>query len=405
MRGRDEVAGWVALRAAAGIGDVIGRRLVARFGDPRAALAATRTELAEAGFGAEIARGLAAGDLGTAAAEVARTEKAGGRVVPFTAPEYPALLRAVADAPLYLVARGEPVPSGPAIAVVGSRRATLYGRDVARRLAEDLAQAGVVVVSGLALGVDGAAHAGALAGGGQTVAVLGSGIDVVYPAEHRDLAEAIVGSGTLLSERPVGTPPLPAHFPARNRIIAGMTHGTVVVEAGERSGALITARLALEYDREVFAVPGRIDSPLAIGPHRLIQEGAKLAGCLDDVLAEIAPALHARASEAGAGLGGGAATGADGPLAGAQAGAGAAADVGQAALQSSAPGTGAARGAGWAQLDESFLALMAGGPVALDRLVRETGLPPAEVLGKVLDLELRGVVQQLPGGQLQIARR
>ena len=204
------------------------------------------------------------------------------------------LLAQLGDAPLYLIARGERLIDAPALAIVGARHATSYGRDIAARFAEELAQAGVTVVSGLARGIDGAAHAGALRGGGHTVAVLGSGIDVVYPPEHTELAAEIVRSGTLLSERPLGTAPLAEHFPARNRIIAGMTHGTLVVEAAERSGSQITARLAIDQGREVFAVPGRIDSPLSVGTHRLIQEGAKLVGNVDDILAEMVPALRAR---------------------------------------------------------------------------------------------------------------
>jgi DNA processing protein len=368
MLAEDEAAAWVALRATVGIGDVTGRRLVESFGGPAAALAASREALLSARFSPAVAAALAGADLAASAAEVRRTHAAGARLIPCTDTEYPALLRQVPDAPLYLVARGEPIADGPTVAVVGARHATPYGREVATRLAEELAQAGVTVVSGLARGIDGAAHAGALHGGGQTIAVLGSGIDVVYPREHAELAERIAQTGTLLSERPLGAPPLAEHFPARNRIIAGMTHGTVVVEAAARSGSLITARLALEQGREVFAVPGRIDSPLSVGTHRLIQEGAKLTASLDDILIEIAPALRARAGAAIAER----RRGVEGGIAGAA--------------------------------EEPLLPLLAGGPLAIDELIRESGLPASQVLTRVLELELRGILLQLPGKQFQLAR-
>lgn len=375
MQGEDGAVAWVALRAAAGVGDVLARRLVARFGGAEQTLAAGASALAAAGLNSEAAATLEAGrQLEAAADEVARIRAAGARLIPCTDSEYPSLLSVVHDAPLYLVARGEPLGDGPAVAVVGARHATPYGKDVAMRLAEELAQAGVTVVSGLARGVDGAAHGGALRGGGQTVAVLGSGIDIIYPAEHRELAARITCSGTLLCERPVGAAPRPEYFPARNRIIAGMTHGTVVVEAAGRSGSLITARLALEGGREVFAVPGRIDSPLSVGTHRLIQEGAKLTASVDDVLSEIVPALRARAGVRTA-----------------------VADVASSRRPS---GDGAA-----GSMDDALVPLLAGGPLAIDELIRESGLSASRVLTSVLDLELRGIVVQLPGKQVQLVKR
>jgi DNA processing protein len=222
----------------------------------------------------------------------------------------------------------------------------------------------VTVVSGLARGIDGAAHEGALAGRGRTVAVLGSGIDVVYPAEHRGLAERVVASGTLVSERPVGAPPHPGHFPARNRILAGMTQGTVVIEAAERSGSLISARLANENGREVFAVPGRIDSPLSFGTHLLIRQGATLTTTVDDILAEIAPALRARA------------------------------------------GGSPARGDGVSQMpNDRLLEALASGSLGVDELIRATGLSAAEILAQMLDLELRGAVRRMPGRHFELTGR
>jgi DNA processing protein len=202
-------------------------------------------------------------------------------------PSYPALLRAVSTPPpLWL--RGAFVPDdGLAIAIVGSRRATVYGLGVAGRLAADLASRGVTIVSGLARGIDTAAHRGALDGGGRTIAVLGSGIDVVYPPENRRLASEIERHGALVSQFRPGTPPLSRHFPARNRTLAALSLGVVVVEATERSGALITAGFAGDLGREVFAVPGKITSETSAGTHRLIQDGAKLIRDWADVVQEL----------------------------------------------------------------------------------------------------------------------
>jgi DNA processing protein len=362
MRGQGEVVAWIALRSARGVGDAAARRAMARLGGPAAVLAASESALVTAGLSPAAASGVRAVCLEEAAAEEERLAALGARLVPYTTDEYPMLLREFPGAPLYLVIRGEPLAEGPALAVVGARHATPYGLEIAARFAEELAQAGVTVVSGLARGIDGAAHGGALRGSGHTVAILGSGIDVIYPPEHAPLAKEILRAGTLVSELPCGAPPLAEHFPSRNRIIAGMTHGTLVVEAADRSGSQITARLALDHGREVFAVPGRIDSPLSVGTHRLIQEGAKLVGCVDDVVDEIAPALRARA-----------------PV--------------------------ALPAAGLVTEDEALLPLLAAGPLAADELIRRSGLAPASVLARILDLELRGILVQLPGKHFQLAGR
>jgi DNA processing protein len=369
MVGPDEAAAWIALRTAPGMGDVRGRKLVDRFGGPFGIRAASPETLAAVGGAARVAGWL--GEVGVLAAarlELARITAAGARLVALDDPEYPPLLREVGDAPLYLIAKGARLLAGPAVAIVGARRATPYGRDVARQLAEGLAHAGVMVVSGLARGIDGAAHEGALAARGWTAAVLGSGIDVIYPREHLGLAERILGTGTLLSERPIGTAPLPAHFPARNRILAGMTQGTVVIEAAERSGSLITARLANEGGREVFAVPGRVDSPLSFGAHLLIREGATLVRDVEDILEQITPALRERAAGTGATV--------PLPVAG---------EVDSAAGR--------------------ILALLAGGNASVDELIRNSGLPASEILASVLDLELRGVIRKLSDQHFQVTGR
>ena len=211
-----------------------------------------------------------------------------------THPTYPRLLKQIHDPPARLFVDGR-IPDGPTIAVVGSRRATPYGQRVAHRLAKDLSQVGVVVVSGLARGIDAAAHRGALEGPTATVAVMATGLDRIYPPEHKELARTIAATGALITESEPGTIPLPGYFPVRNRIISGLSLGVVVVEAAERSGALITVRMALEQGREVFCVPGSIENPLAVGAHRLLKDGAKLIETVDDVLDEFPELARARA--------------------------------------------------------------------------------------------------------------
>jgi DNA processing protein len=212
------------------------------------------------------------------------------RVVSLTSRHYPALLKEIADPPLALYVWGRLLPEDAiSLAVVGSRRATPYGIEACERLSHELAGRGATIVSGLARGIDAAAHRAALTAGGRTLAVLGSGLDVIYPRENLRLAEGIAQAGAVLSEFPLGTPPLPGHFPRRNRIISGLALGTIVVEAAERSGSLISARIAAEENREVFAIPGPVVSPTSRGTHRLIQNGAKLVVEAHDVIEELRP--------------------------------------------------------------------------------------------------------------------
>ena len=215
---------------------------------------------------------------------------------------YPPLLREIEDPPPLLFMRGDPAClDPPRIAIVGSRRSTAQGRKIAEGFARELCMAGLTVVSGMASGIDGEAHRGALAAGGPTIAVLGTGIDLVYPKSHGRLALAIADKGLLLSEYPIGTPGLPRHFPRRNRIISGLSLGVLVVQAAARSGSLVTARMAMEQSREVFAVPGSILTSVSRGCHRLIKDGAKLTECVDDVLEELGPlaALERRTTDRG----------------------------------------------------------------------------------------------------------
>jgi DNA processing protein len=219
--------------------------------------------------------------------------RAGIRVIVWGDPEYPRRLQEIASSPPVLYLRGALAPADEsAVAIVGARRATAYGETVARELAGELARRGLCIVSGLARGIDAAAHRGALEVGGRTLAVLGSGLDQIYPAEHQGLAGEVVGRGALLTEFPLGTPPVRLNFPRRNRIISGLSLGVVVVEAGVDSGALITAHHALEQGREVFAVPGRVHARYSEGCNRLIKAGAKLVETWEDVLSELAGQLR-----------------------------------------------------------------------------------------------------------------
>jgi DNA processing protein len=234
------------------------------------------------------------------ATQLALCRDHGIRIVSDRNPGYPRMLREICDPPGILFVKGTLLPQDAlAIAIVGSRHATHYGLAQAERLAGSLARAGLTIVSGLARGIDAAAHRGALAAGGRTLAVLGSGILNLYPPEHAELAIEVMANGALCSEAPPQSPPLSGAFPQRNRIISGLSLGVIIVEAGLQSGALITARHAMEQNREVFAVPGRVDNRMAHGCHRLIRDGAKLVETADDVLEELGPLVAPASSASG----------------------------------------------------------------------------------------------------------
>jgi len=291
--------------------------------------------------------------------------RSGIRIITWSSPEYPALLEACSDPPLVLHLRGSLEPQDQILlAVVGSRRATPYGIQAGERLSGDLACRGITIVSGLARGIDSVAHRAALEAGGRTIAVLGSGLDVVYPREHRVLAERIAQSGGVVSELPLASPPFPGNFPRRNRIISGLAVGTLVIEAAEKSGSLISARLALEENREVFAVPGPITSPTSAGVHRLIQDGAKLVTDATDVIEELRPDLRERLSRT--------------PCQG-------------------GVGMNPAQGL---KADEKlvFEALVAVGPADADRLIARAAVAPHRVTAALVGLEIKGLVRCFPGG-------
>jgi DNA processing protein len=281
---------WLALNLVPHVGPATFALLLEHFGTAKRALKAPLRELQEisgvGGATAEAIRSFPAEEVLRRELEV--MEREGAHFLTLKDPEYPAPLRHIPHPPPVLCARGEWIESDQkAVAIVGSRNASPYGLGVAERLASELAVRGITIVSGMARGIDAAAHRGALKAGGRTIAVFGSGLDVMYPKEHRRLAKEIGGAGALFSEFPFGTQPLQSNFPQRNRLISGLSLGVVVVEAALDSGALITAHYALEQGREVFAVPGPIAHRLSRGCHRLIKEGAKLTESWEDVLEEL----------------------------------------------------------------------------------------------------------------------
>ncbi len=278
-----------------GVGPLIYRALLERFGDAKGVLQASRADLiGTPGVGAKVADALRRSAQSEDAAELlSACQRYGVQVVTEDSDAYPALLSEIPDPPAVLFVRGNLAEADRlGIAIVGARQASPYGRRIAERLAGELSAAGMTVVSGLARGIDAAAHRGAMHGGGRTIAVLGGGVLNVYPPEHVGLADQVAESAALISECSPFHPPRTGSFPRRNRLITGMTLGVVVVEASFRSGALISARLAGEQGREVYAVPGRIDTATARGCHRLLRDGAKLVESIDDILEELGPLAH-----------------------------------------------------------------------------------------------------------------
>ncbi|MGD1029000.1 DNA-processing protein DprA [Candidatus Binatus soli] len=288
---------WLALRSARGVGPRTCKLLIEKFGAPEKIFQLNADEIAAAGVPRNTARNIAEfRDFEPLEKELCELPNIGARLVKWTDADYPPNLRQIADPPPFLFVRGTAQLGDPTcIAIVGARAASDIGRRMAQRLGLELAAKGFTVVSGLARGIDGEAHQGALDAHGKTFAVLGCGVDVIYPAEHRKLAEAILaGGGALISELPIGTQPLAENFPTRNRILSGLCLGVVIVEAAEKSGSLITARMALEQDRQVFAVPGSPLSGKTRGSNRLLKDGAKLVECVEDVIEELAPQMASR---------------------------------------------------------------------------------------------------------------
>lgn len=287
---RADLADWIALNMVRGIGPRTANQLLSRFGSPAGVFAASRLALGKEGLKSDTIQELQDSSiLEKANAEIERLEKLNAEVITLEDDAYPQLLREIHDPPIALYVRGDlqKAMERPALAVVGSRRCSTYGVNVAESLSRDLAAHGLTIVSGLARGIDAAAHRGALESNGQTIAVVGTGLETTYPKEHKKLEEQIIASGAVVSEFPMGTPPLPQNFPYRNRILSGLCFGVLIVEASEHSGSLITARLAYEQGREVFAVPGNITSQTSFGPNYLIKDGAKLVQIWRDVVDEL----------------------------------------------------------------------------------------------------------------------
>jgi len=353
-----ELAGWLQLSLTPGLGSSSVRKLLREFGLPRQVLSRRRSDLT-AFVGSASLEAIDSNAVRQAVERALDWAGADGHSIVTLADEsYPRALLEIPDPPPLLYAHGRPeLLQRPALAIVGSRNASAQGESNAAQFARALSEAGLTVVSGLALGIDAAAHRGGLASVGSTIAVLGTGIDVIYPSRNAELAAEIAVSGLLVSEFPLGTPAIAHNFPRRNRLISGLARGCLVVEAAVSSGSLITARCAADQGREVFAIPGSIHSPLSKGCHALIKSGAKLVESAEDVLAELA------------------------------------------GFQPSAQASTVASPA--AQPDTGLLAVMGHDPVDVDSLCTRAGLSAEEVTSQLLRLELDGRVTALPGGLYQ----
>ena len=360
---QNEYARWIALSQVKGLGGVSFKKLAAHFVDPTRVFSASAEELQQVpGLDRSVIEGLVNfSGWEQIETEIRRIRQAEVTIVPFTDVRYPARLRMIADPPPFLYVKGEiRAEDDKAVAVVGSRSASDYGRKVTRDLSRGLAALGFTVVSGLARGIDGTAHETALGCGGRTIAVLGSGVDRAYPPEHAALYRRISQNGAVVSELPVGTRPMAFNFPPRNRLISGLSLGVVVVEATEKSGSLITAALAVEQGREVFAVPGEVGSSRSRGAHRLIRQGAKLVETVEDIVEEIAPQLLTRAGEQ--------------------------AKDGRRGLPQNA-----------SEEVKKIFHLLQERSLQIDEVIESSGFSPSKVSEVLLDLELQGYLRQLPG--------
>ncbi|HWQ93853.1 MAG TPA: DNA-processing protein DprA [Clostridia bacterium] len=355
---------WVALNMIEHVGPVRVRQLLKHFGDAPAILAASTRQLLQVqGIGEDTAEAIAGWEKGIdLAAELKRIDDYGCQVVTQLDPDYPQLLREIYDPPIVLYVKGKLLAKDKnSVALVGSRMTTPYGMETARKLAYQLAYMGVTVISGGARGIDTAAHQGALTAKGRTIAVLGTGINVIWPAENKELFERVAASGAVITQFAFNRPGDKQSFPIRNRIVAGMTLGTVVIEANLSSGALITANFANEYGRQVFAVPGRIDSPRSKGCHDLIKKGAKLCEGAEDVLSEfeyLFPPSNKPPSASETGV--------------------------LPALELSAN-------------EQKVFDTLNSEETSIDEVIRKSGLPPSAASVTLLSLEMKRLIRQLPG--------
>ncbi len=357
----EDVFYWLALSLTPGLGSILIKRLLERFKSPEAVFHASTGELSGIeGLGEKAAGEIRKGPQGKMVEkELSLLEKAGGRIITLKDADYPRRLKDIYDPPVLLYVRGEVRKEDElAVAIVGSRKTAPYGRWVTEKIGEDLARHGVTVVSGMARGIDSLAHKGAIQGRGRTIAVLGCGVDVIYPSENKNLFHQIMEHGAILSEFPMGSPPEAGHFPKRNRIISGLSVGVVIVQASAESGSLITAGYALEQGREVFAVPGNVGAEGSRGTNQLIKDGAKLVESSDDILEEILPQWR---REEGV------------------------------ARQAETPG------ADLTGEEKILYNLLGETPLHIDAIIRESQLDPGRVSSLLLNLELRGLISQWPG--------
>ncbi len=349
-----------------GIGPRHSQLLLDHFGSADAVFAASLAQLEEvSGIGPKIAMSITAAKLGRdAETELAEAKQLGVKLLRRSSAEYPKAIERICDPPLLLYCRGDILPQDElAVAIVGSRRCTVYGKQQAEKFANSLARAGVTIISGLARGIDAAAHQGALAGGGRTIAVMGTGVAEIYPPEHRELAEQVAAHGAVLSEFKLHQTPHAGHFPQRNRIISGLSVAVVVIEAGRSSGALHTARHAMEQGREVLAVPGRIDSLASEGCHDLIRDGVTLIRHVDDILAAIGPLTK--------------------PVS-------LAADSGEIVHS--------LRELSLNEIERQVLNLIGADPTLQDEIISLSHMEPSRVLSTLTVLEMKRLIRRQPGG-------
>ena len=359
---REEIFYWLGLSLVPGVGSVLYKRLLERFNHPVAVFQASMEELLSVeGMGQRVAGAIRQGPFEKAVErELYLLSEVKGTLLTIHEEAYPRRLKNIYDPPPLLYVRGTLKREDDfAIAIVGSRKTSPYGRAITEKLSQDLAAHGITIVSGMARGIDSVAHHGALSAGGRTLAVLGCGVDVVYPPENRRLCEEIIAHGAVLSEFPMGSPPEGSHFPKRNRMISGLSLGVVVVQAGQKSGSLITANCALEQGREVFAVPGNVGINGSSGTNQLIKDGAKLVAGSSDILEEVIPQWKREKEEEGA--------------------------QEKKVILPLSP-------------DERLVYdLLGEDPLHIDPLIRESRLDPGKVLSLLLGLELKGLVLQWPG--------
>jgi DNA processing protein len=361
---------WLALRLTPGLGARLAGKLLRQFGGPEEIFRASLTELESCQLPAAVAQAVfSRAAFRDAEKELAEVRKAGCRLVNWSETEYPRLLQEIYDPPPLLYVRGDvQVLNRHAISIVGTRRPTPYGNQIAERLARDLAERGLIIVSGLARGIDSSAHRGACAASrGGAVGVLGTGIDVIYPKENRKLFEEVEKRGAIITEFPMGTYPAPENFPVRNRIVAGMALGVIVAQGAQYSGSLITSRLGMEFGREVYGVPGNITEPVSFAPNQLIKQGAKLVAGWEDVVEELPTEIRAELFPVEATT-----------------------REERASLfeQNLSP-------------TEKLLFAMIRieEPIHVDALVESTGLSSSETLAALCEMEMRGIIRQMPGKQ------